>query len=78
MLPLLFVLTMLIFHLALPNKIFSKEEKRYLTQWPDFHIEKVLTDDYGTKVELYFSDQFPFLKFWVNIQEGSNQILIKR
>ena len=78
MLSLLFVLAMLILHLVLPNKTFSKEEKRYLAQWPDFHIEKVLTGDYGTKVESYFSDQFPFREFWVHIQESSKQILIKR
>ncbi|WP_092471111.1 DHHW family protein [Desulfotruncus arcticus] len=77
MFPLLFILAMFILHLALPDKTFSKEERRYLAQWPVFHIEKVLNGSYETKVELYFSDQFPFRNFWVHIQKGSNQILFK-
>lgn len=78
MFPLLFILTMFILHLALPDKTFSKEEMRYLTPWPIFHIEKVLNGSYETKIESYFSDQFPFRNFWVQIQKGSNQILLKK
>lgn len=69
MLPILFVLVMLILHLALPDKTFSIEEQRYLTQWPVFQIEKLLEGSYGTRVETYFSDQFPFRNFWIHIQE---------
>ncbi len=76
--PLLFILAMFILHLALPDKTFSKEERRYLAQWPVSHIEKVLNGSYEAKVESYFSDQFPFRNFWVHIQEESNQILFKR
>lgn len=75
MFPLLFIFAMFILHLALPDKTFSKEERRYLAQWPVFQIEKVLNGSYETKVEAYFSDQVPFRNFWVHIQEGSNQIL---
>lgn len=78
MIPLLFILAMFILHLTLPDKTFSIEEQRYLAQCPTFHIEKVLNGSYGTKVESYFSDQFPFRNFWVHIQEDSNQILFKR
>ncbi len=76
--PLLFILAMLILHLTLPEKTFSKEERRYLAQWPVFHTEGIIDGSYVTKVETYFSDQFPFRNFWVQIQEGSNQILLKR
>ncbi|WP_223376884.1 DHHW family protein [Schnuerera sp. xch1] len=64
---------MLILHFTIPDKTFSKEEQRYLAQWPDFHIEDVLSGSYETKIESYFSDQFPFRNFWVNIYE----VLIK-
>ncbi|WP_353097411.1 DHHW family protein [Tissierella praeacuta] len=77
MIPILFILTMLILHLTLPKKTFSIEEKRYLIQWPTFHVEEVLNGTYGTKVESYFSDQFPFRDFWVKIQEDTNQILFR-
>lgn len=72
-LPLLFILAMFILHLVLPDKTFSKEERRYLAQWPVFHIEKVLNGSYETQVESYFSDQFPFRNFWIYIQKGSKQ-----
>ncbi|MTI46270.1 DHHW family protein [Sporosalibacterium faouarense] len=77
MLPILFILTMFILHLVMPNKTFSKEEQRYLAQWPDFYIEKVIDGSYETKVEAYFSDQFPFRNFWVHIQEDFNEIFHK-
>jgi hypothetical protein len=33
---------------------------------------------YETKVEAYFSDQFPWRNFWVRIQKGCNWILLRR
>ncbi|WML33504.1 hypothetical protein [Clostridium sp. OS1-26] len=75
--PLLFIFAMFILHLALPDKTFSKEEMRYLAPWPVFHVERVLDRSYETKVESYFSDQFPFRNFWVHIQESSNKLLLK-
>lgn len=75
MLPFLLILVMLIFHLALPDKTFSREERRYLAQWPVFHIEEVIDGSYERKVESYFSDQFPLRNFWVYIEESSRGIL---
>ena len=72
--PLLLILGMFILHLALPDKTYSQEERRYLAQWPVFHIETVLNGSYETKIESYFSDQFPFRNVWVYIQQGFNQI----
>ncbi len=77
MLPFLFILAMLIFHMVLPDKTFSKEEKRYLAQWPRFYVENVLNGSYAPKVEAYFSDQFPFRSLWVGMKERSDQILFK-
>lgn len=39
-----------------------------LARWPTFHVERVMDGSYKTKVEAYFSDQFPFRNSWVNIQ----------
>lgn len=66
--PFLFILVMLMLHLALPDETFSRAEMRYLAQWPTFHVERVMDGSYKTKVEAYFSDQFPFRNFWVHIQ----------
>jgi len=76
--PLLFIFAMLILHLTLPEKTYSKEEHRYLAQWPVFHTEGIIDGSYTAKVETYFSDQFPFRNYWVHIQEDSNQILLKK
>lgn len=66
--PLLFIFVMLMLHLVLPDKTFSRDEMRYLAQWPTFHVERIMDGSYKTKVEAYFSDQFPFRNFWVHIQ----------
>lgn len=68
LLPFLVLLGMLVMHLALPDKTFSQEERRYLAQRPVFQIEAVFNGSYESKVEVYFSDQFPFRNFWVYIQ----------
>ncbi|EHQ90584.1 hypothetical protein [Desulfosporosinus youngiae] len=78
LLPFLLILAMFILHLALPDKIFSQEERRYLAQWPVFHIETVFNGSYEAKVESYFSEQFPLRNLWVHIQESFNQILFNR
>lgn len=66
-LPLLFLFTLFLLHLALPEKTFSREERRYLEQWPTFHVERLLDGSYETKMESYFSDQFPFRSFWIHV-----------
>lgn len=65
LLPLLFILAMLILHLILPVKTYSKEERRYFAQIPIFKVQKVFNGSYGARVEEYFSDQFPFREFWI-------------
>lgn len=72
--PFLFILVMLMLHLVLPDKTFSKDEMRYLAQWPAISVERLLDGSYTTKVETYFSDQFPFRVFWVHIQTDTSKI----
>ncbi len=78
MLPVLFIFVMFILHFALPDKTFSKEEQRYLTQLPVFRIEKVLNGSYQIQVEAYFSDQFPLRSVWVQVQDGIDYMLFIR
>lgn len=74
-LPLFFIFTILIVHLVLPEKTFSREERRYLEQWPTFQVGRLLDGSYETKVELYFSDQFPLRNFWVHVYTMQQTIL---
>lgn len=76
--PFLFILTMLMLHLVLPDKTFSRDEMRYLAQWPTFYAEGIIDGSFPTKVESYFSDQFPFRNFWVHIHNDSNKILLRK
>ncbi|QBD77433.1 hypothetical protein EPA93_16110 [Ktedonosporobacter rubrisoli] len=66
-LPLVFIFTILLLYLTFPAKTYSKEERRYLEQWPTFHVGRVLDGSYETKMESYFSDQFPFRSFWIHV-----------
>jgi hypothetical protein len=75
-LPLLFMFTILILHLALPEKTFSNEERRYLQQWPAFHVERLFDGSYETKMESYFSDQFPFRSFWIHVYSMPQNTLL--
>lgn len=63
---------MLVLNLIISDKTFSKEEQRYLAQWPNLVIENVLNGSYETKIESYFLEQFPFREFWLHIHKGFN------
>ncbi len=67
--PFIFIVALLASYLLLPTKTFSVRERRYLAQWPSFHVEDVLDGSYGRKVEVHFSDQFPLRDFWLQIYE---------
>lgn len=72
--PFVFVVALFALYLLLPNKTFSIKESRYLAQWPSFNVEDLLNGNYGRKVEVHFSDQFPLRDLWLQIHEGIQQI----
>jgi hypothetical protein len=67
--PFLFIIAMFLLHLALPERTYSKDEHRYLTQWPVFHMAGITDGSFMVKTEAYFSDQFPFRNLWIQIQK---------
>lgn len=67
--PFMLVVALLASYLLLPTKTFSVRERRYLAQWPSFHVEDVLDGSYRRKVEAHFSDQFPLRNVWLQIYE---------
>lgn len=42
-----------------PDTIFSRKEKRYLAQRPEFSADALLSGRYGREYETYLNDQFP-------------------
>ena len=77
-LPILFILAMFLLHLAVPVRTYSREERRYLQQWPVIHAHRVLDGSYETKIESYFSDQFPFRNYWVHLQDTADRIILNQ
>ncbi len=66
--PIVLILSLGIASLFLPDKTFSKREMRYLTQFPTFSVEKIVSGEYFQKIDAYLADQFVFRDFWLSIE----------
>lgn len=64
---LIFIFGMAVWFLINPKSDYSSSEKRYLQQFPDVSVDKVLDGTFGTEFESYFADQFPARSFWVGL-----------
>lgn len=64
---LIFIFGMAVWFLFYPKSDYSSSEKRYLQQFPEVTVDKVLDGTFGTEFESYFADQFPARSFWVGL-----------
>lgn len=64
---LIFIFGMAVWFLFNPKSDYSSSEKRYLQQFPEVSVDKVLDGTFGTEFESYFADQFPARSFWVGL-----------
>lgn len=64
---LIFIFGMAVWFLFNPKSDYSSSEKRYLQQFPDVSVDKILDGTFGTDFESYFADQFPARSFWVGL-----------
>lgn len=64
---LIFIFGMAVWFLFNPKSDYSSSEKRYLQQFPEVTVDKVLDGTFGTEFESYFADQFPARSFWVGL-----------
>ena len=64
---LIFIFGMAVWFLFNPKSDYSSSEKRYLQQFPEVSVDKVLDGTFGTDFESYFADQFPARSFWVGL-----------
>lgn len=64
---LIFIFGMAVWFVLNPKSEYSSSEKRYLQQFPEISVNKVLDGSFGTEFESYFADQFPARSFWVGL-----------
>lgn len=64
---LIFIFGMAVWFLFNLKSDYSSSEKRYLQQFPEVSVNKVLDGTFGTEFESYFADQFPARSFWVGL-----------
>lgn len=72
-----FVFGLSVLSFCLPDRERSQEENRTLAQWPSYSWEAVKDGSFMTKVEAYFTDQFPLRDSWTTLQARCEQLLGK-
>ncbi len=72
-----FICCFSILSLALPDKEFSENENRYLTNFPEFSVEALISGKYIASVEAYLQDHFPMRDFFVSGKAEAELLLGK-
>lgn len=62
------ILTFTVIFILLPDKVYSASEKRNLTQFPKFSIDRILSGALMEDLEDYTADQFPFRDFFMKVK----------
>lgn len=75
---LLFLGTMTLINLYIPDKKFSEAENRTLKDKPTFSWESLKEGRFTKEYEEYITDQFAFRDFWVSMKAFSERLLQKR
>lgn len=58
-----------------PDRLFSENENRLLTQKPAFNVDAVRDGSYETQYETYLADQFPGRDAWIGLQTRFQKLL---
>lgn len=67
---LLFIGGFFILNLLMPDKVFSEQENRDLTQMPKFSFDSLFAGKFTSKFESYTTDQFAFRDSWTTLKAG--------
>ncbi len=65
-------------NLLIPEKSFSENENRYLSQMPKFSLSGLLSGDFMNRTDEYVNDQFIFRDMWISVQSTAEYALGKR
>ncbi len=71
---LLFIFSVMILNIIVPDKEFSQQENRKLKTKPKFSVENLFYNKFTSKYEKYLADQFILRNFWINVK-SSTEIL---
>lgn len=72
------VLVCFILFILLPKDIVSENEKRELTAFPTFTVEKFLSKSYSEQIDLYVNDAFPFREQLIELSSFYRNVKGKR
>ncbi|MTI47739.1 MAG: hypothetical protein FH761_07845 [Firmicutes bacterium] len=72
-----FLLSVNILNIVIPDKEFSELENRVLSQIPKFQLNKLLSGQFTNKFEEYYVDQFSYREFWVGFKAKVEKLLNK-
>lgn len=70
-----FIFIMMVLYFALPKSEYSSLEKRYLSDFPKFDVDDLLSGDYTADIESYLADQTPMRSLFVGINSYANLLL---
>ncbi len=73
-----FLVGLLTWHIALPDRDRSETENRTLAQFPEFSWSALKSGRFTEGVEDYFADQFPLRDGWTGLKARCEQLLGKR
>ncbi|WP_066496768.1 DHHW family protein [Abyssisolibacter fermentans] len=73
----IFLVSINIFNLLTPDKIFSETENRMLAKAPKFSMKNLLSGKFTDKFEEYVTDQFTFRDFWVSVKSDIEILTLK-
>lgn len=74
----LFLAAFLAANLLLPDRQFSPQENRYLTQMPELSLESVTNGEFMEDFEEYHSDQFAGRDFWIGLKAWCERLTGKQ
>ncbi|MBU3143737.1 DHHW family protein [Clostridium sp. CF012] len=75
---LLFIFSVMILNIIVPDKGFSEQENRKLKSKPKFSVDNLLYNKFTSKYEKYMADQFILRNFWINVKSSAEIISGKK
>ncbi len=68
----------ILWNLATPQKIFSENENRYLSEMPEFTVGKFVSGEYMHGIDGYINDQFIIRDQWIGMKVILERALLKQ
>lgn len=73
----IFLASLFILHIALPDKAFSEQENRYLAEPPKFSFNALFSGKFISGFEDYVTEQFPGRDYWISMKSRTERLLLK-